>query len=175
MRILVIGFIVFASWSILSTYIYVCKIQGFCGEPISLQANVPSLESEMPTDTLTTVEVKELAVLPENLVTYFEFDKSEFKVNDLTKKYANESNEYLKQDTTAMLIITGHTDATGSEEYNQNLGYRRAQSAKQYFESGGIPAQKIRIESKGEVEPIDSNSTKEGRANNRRTEIVINK
>jgi len=114
-------------------------------------------------------------VLPINLVNYFDFDKSEFKVNDLTKKYASESNEYIKQYTNARLIITGHTDAIGSEEYNQNLGYRRAQSAKQYFESAGIPATKISIESKGEIQPVDSNSTKEGRAKNRRTEITINK
>ena len=175
MRTLVAGFIVFALWSIFSTYIYVCKIQGLCGEPISIQANAPPPEIKMLKDTLTKVDVKEQAVLPENLVNYFEFDKSEFKVNDLTKKYFNETSVYLEQHTNARLIITGHTDAIGSEEYNQNLGYRRAQSAKQYFESVGIPSKKISIESKGEIQPIDSNSTNEGRANNRRTEITINK
>ena len=175
MRTLVVGFIVFALWSIPSTYIYVCEIQGLCSEPISLQANAPSSESKMLNDTLTKVDVKEQALLTENVVNYFEFDKSKFKVNDLTKKISDESNVYLKQHTNARMIITGHTDDIGSEEYNQKLGYRRAQSAKQYFESVGIPAEKISIESKGEIQPVDSNSTKEGRANNRRTEISINK
>lgn len=175
MRTLVVGFIVFALWSIPSTYIYVCKIQGLCSEPISLQANAPSSESKMLNDTLTKVDVKEQALLTENVVNYFEFDKSKFKVNDLTKKFSDESNVYLKQHTNARMIITGHTDDIGSKEYNQKLGYRRAQSAKQYFESVGIPTEKISIESKGEIQPVGSNSTKEGRANNRRTEISINK
>ncbi|HZK61338.1 MAG TPA: OmpA family protein [Anaerovoracaceae bacterium] len=182
MRTLVAGFVVFVLWSIPSTYIYVCKIQDLCSEPISLQANTPSPESKMLNDTLTKVNVKEQkvdakeqALLNEIVVNYFEFDKSEFKVNDLTKKFSDESNVYLKQHTNARMIITGHTDAIGSEEYNQKLGYRRALSAKQYFESVGITAEKISIESKGEIQPVDSNSTKEGRANNRRTEIIINK
>jgi outer membrane protein OmpA-like peptidoglycan-associated protein len=175
MRTLVVGFIVFVLWAIPSTYIYVCKIQGLCSEPISIQANTPSPESKILNDTLTKVDAKEQALLNEIVVNYFEFDKSEFKVNDLTKKYFNETSVYLEQHTNARLIITGHTDAIGSEEYNQKLGYRRAQSAKQYFESVGIPAEKISIESKGEIQPVDSNSTKEGRANNRRTEITINK
>nr|NQU90117.1 hypothetical protein [Bacteroidota bacterium] len=55
MRILVAGFIVFALWSIPSAYIYVCEIQGLCGEPISLQANAPSPESKMLKDTLISV------------------------------------------------------------------------------------------------------------------------
>jgi OOP family OmpA-OmpF porin len=175
MRTIIAGVIVFALWSALSTYIYVCKIQGLCSEPIGLQANAPTLKSEMLSDTLTKVLVEEQAVLPKNLVNYFEFDKAEFKINDLTKKYSSESNVYLKQHGDARLIITGHTDAIGTEEYNQSLGYRRAQSTKQYLESVGIPAKKISIESKGEIQPADNNSTKEGRANNRRTETTTNK
>ena len=175
MRTIITGFIVFALWSTLSTYIYVCKIQGLCTEPISLQATAPSPENDMLKDTLTKVDVKEQAVLPKDLVSYFEFDKSEFKVNDMTKKYINESSVYINEFTNARLMITGHTDAIGTEEYNQSLGLRRAESTKQYFEKLGIPAVKIRIESKGETQPVDNNSTREGRANNRRTEITINK
>ena len=175
MRTLVAGFVVFALWSTLSTYIYVCKIQGLCSEPISLQANTPSPESKMLKDTLTKVDVKEQALLNEIVVNHFEFDQSEFNVNDLTKKFSDESNVYLKQHSNARMIITGHTDDIGSEEYNRKLGYRRALSAKQYFESEGIPAEKISAESKGEIRPVDNNSTEEGRANNRRTEITINK
>src|SRR5665648_22031 len=108
MRTLVAGFVVFALWSIPSTYIYVCKIQDLCSEPISLQANTPSPESKMLNDTLTKVDVKEQkvdakeqALLNEIVVNYFEFDKSEFKVNDLTKKYFNETSVYLEQHTNA--------------------------------------------------------------------------
>ena len=175
MRTIITGFIVFGLWSAISTYIYVCKIQGLCAEPISLQAIAPSSDNKMSEDTLIKVVVKEQAVLPKNLVNYFDFDKSEYKVNDLTKKYFNEATIYLKEFTNARLIISGHTDAIGTEKYNLDLGYRRAKSAKQYFERTGIPAEKISIESKGETQPVDNNSTSEGRAKNRRTEITINK
>jgi outer membrane protein OmpA-like peptidoglycan-associated protein len=175
MKTIIAGVVVFALWSAFSTYIHVCKIQGLCSDPISLQTAAPSAENEVLIDTLAKAEVKEQAMLPKNLVNYFEFDKSDFKVNDLSKKFSTEANMYLKQYTNARLIITGHTDAIGSEEYNQKLGFRRAQSAMQYLESAGIPAKKISIQSKGEMQPADNNSTNEGRANNRRTEITTNK
>ena len=175
MRTIITGIIVFALWATLASYIYVCKIQGFCSEPISLQAITPSLDNKTPADTLTKVVVKEQAVLPQNLVNYFEFDRSDYKVNDMTVKYYKEADLYLKENTNARLIITGHTDAIGTEKYNLDLGYRRAQSTKQYFEKAGIPAEKISVESKGETQPVDINSTTAGRANNRRTETIIKK
>ena len=89
-------------------------------------------------------------------------------------KYYTEAVNYLKQNEDARLSIMGHTDATGSIVYNQALGYRRAQSLRNYFESKGIQTNRIIIESKGEKEPADNNNTIDGRTKNRRTEITIN-
>ena len=100
-------------------------------------------------DTLRKPLVQEQAVIPENLIIYFAFDKSEFNSDAETDKYFDESNAYLNQNSQARLSITGHTDAIGSDEYNQALGYRRAQSVQHYFESKGMPANKIIIESRG--------------------------
>jgi OOP family OmpA-OmpF porin len=80
---------------------------------------------------------------------------------------------YLHQNVKAGISITGYTDAVGSDDYNQALGYRRAQSAQSYFISKGMPAEKIVIGSKGEKEPAADNSTLAGRANNRRTSISV--
>jgi OOP family OmpA-OmpF porin len=113
------------------------------------------------------------AVMPKNLVIYFAFDKSEFNSNAETDKYFDETNAYLVQNSQARLSIIGHTDAIGSDAYNQSLGYRRAQSMQHYFEGKGMLANKIVIESKGEKEPADDNSTTAGRANNRRSAITI--
>jgi OOP family OmpA-OmpF porin len=99
-------------------------------------------------------------VVPENLIVHFAFDKSEFSPDPQTVRYFDESNTYLNQNSQAKLSITGHTDAIGSDEYNQALGYRRAQSTQHYFESKGIPANKIIMESKGEKEPVDVNNHK---------------
>jgi OOP family OmpA-OmpF porin len=73
----------------------------------------------------------------------------------------------------AGLLITGHTDSKGSDEYNKALGYRRAQSVQLYFETKGFPPGKITIDSKGEKEPAEDNITDEGREKNRRTSVKI--
>ncbi len=68
------------------------------------------------------------------------------------------------------VTIIGHTDSTGPEAYNQKLSLRRAQSAAAYLESLGIDS--ITTEGRGESQPIADNSTREGRAQNRRIEIT---
>jgi outer membrane protein OmpA-like peptidoglycan-associated protein len=175
MKILIIGFLAFLGWSALSTHIYVCKIKGLCNEPNTIEVKAVNQKDVTAGDTLPKSLVSEQAVIPVNLVIYFAFDKSEFNSDVQTDKYFNESNAYLDKNSQARLNITGYTDAIGSDEYNQALGYRRAQSVQHYFESKGIPATKIIIESKGEKEPSDDNNTTAGRANNRRTAITIKK
>lgn len=173
MKILLIGFLALFCWSALSTYIYVCKVKGLCNETETIDTGAVNQRDVIAVDTLSKPLVREQAVIPKNLSIYFAFDKSEFTSDAKTARYFDESNAYLDQNSQARLSITGHTDAIGSDEYNQALGYRRAQSVQHFFESKGLPANKIIIESKGEKEPADDNNTTPGRANNRRTAITI--
>jgi outer membrane protein OmpA-like peptidoglycan-associated protein len=173
MKILIIGFFAFFIWTALSTHIYVCKIKGLCDEPIAMQNNAVSQRDVISVDSVSKPLVREQEVIPKDLIIHFEFDKFEFNSDAATEKYFVESNAYLDKNAQVRLSITGHTDAIGSDEYNQALGYRRAQSVQHYFESKGMPANKIIIESKGEKEPSDDNNTAAGRANNRRTAITI--
>jgi outer membrane protein OmpA-like peptidoglycan-associated protein len=69
--------------------------------------------------------------------------------------------------------IYGHTDSTGSDAYNQDLSERRAGSVADYLESRGVRSARIGIRGFGEMQPIASNDTEEGRAANRRVEIKI--
>jgi OOP family OmpA-OmpF porin len=71
-----------------------------------------------------------------------------------------------------MLEIIGHTDSTGPEAYNQNLSERRAQAAADYLEGKGIPASKMMVKGMGESSPVADNGTREGRAMNRRVEVL---
>ena len=173
MRILIIGFLVFCGWAALSTYLYVCKIKGLCGESKTIQTEVVKPEDVITGDTLTKPVEQSPLVMPENLIIYFAYNKSEFNPDAATDKFFNESKAYLDQNLQARLNITGHTDARGTDQYNQDLGYRRAQSLQRYFESKGMPADKIIIESRGEKEPADDNNTDSGRKNNRRTVLTI--
>jgi OmpA-OmpF porin, OOP family len=173
MKILTIGFLALLSWGAFSTHFYVCKIKGLCSESATVVSNVVNPELPIPRDSLSKPKALEQEPIPESILLYFAFDKSDFNSGKITDKYLNESNKYLDQNRQATIFITGHTDAIGSGEYNKALGFRRSQSVQSYFESKGIPANRIIAESKGETEPADNNKTAVGRANNRRTVISI--
>lgn len=81
---------------------------------------------------------------------------------------ANSLTKYPKSD----LMIVGHTDATGTDSYNQGLSKRRAGAASRYLASQGV-TRSIQALGRGETEPIASNDTDEGRQLNRRVEVAI--
>ncbi|MDF1574457.1 MAG: OmpA family protein [Bacteroidales bacterium] len=173
MKILVIGFLTFIAWSSIATYTYVCKIQGLCDEPEIIEFMAVTQEGIIADEAIPEPSEQENATIPKNLVIYFAFDKSDFIPDSQTGNYILKSKAYLDQNLQARLRITGHTDAVGSDAYNQALGHRRAQSVLHYFESEGMTARNSQIESKGEKEPADDNDTAAGRANNRRTVVTI--
>jgi outer membrane protein OmpA-like peptidoglycan-associated protein len=72
---------------------------------------------------------------------------------------------------TESLTIIGHTDSVGPEAYNMKLSVRRAQAVADFLAAKGIPRSTMTIEGRGESEPVADNSTKAGRAKNRRVEI----
>jgi outer membrane protein OmpA-like peptidoglycan-associated protein len=173
MKFLTIGFLALCAWIAFSAYIYVCKVKGFCNGPETVESTVVMPEETTAADTLSEPSVQEAAVIPEDLVVHFAFDRSDFTPDAQTDNYIQDSKAYLDQNSDARLSMTGHTDAIGTDAYNQALGVRRAQTVKQYFESRGMPAGSILVESRGESEPADDNNTSAGRANNRRTEVTI--
>jgi OOP family OmpA-OmpF porin len=70
-------------------------------------------------------------------------------------------------------LIVGYTDSTGDPDYNLDLSLRRAQSVRDYLVATGVPADKLRVIGRGEADPIAPNTTPEGRAENRRVEIIV--
>jgi outer membrane protein OmpA-like peptidoglycan-associated protein len=71
------------------------------------------------------------------------------------------------------ILIVGHTDSVGTDAYNNDLSQRRALAAQSYLQSLGVPATRLQATGRGESEPIQSNDTDAGRAQNRRVEIAI--
>jgi outer membrane protein OmpA-like peptidoglycan-associated protein len=71
------------------------------------------------------------------------------------------------------LIVEGHTDSRGTDAYNRNLSQRRADAVRDYLVQRGYPADHIQSRGQGEGSPIANNASAEGRANNRRVEIVV--
>lgn len=102
---------------------------------------------------------------------YFETESSQLafeKQNQL-----DELVSFLEQNQNAKVQIFGHTDSTGSELFNIKVSQERAESVAKYLEGSGIAEDRITVIAKGESEPVAENSTKEGRAKNRRVEIII--
>jgi len=79
----------------------------------------------------------------------------------------------LQNDPNAQLLVEGHTDSKGSVELNDALSLKRAEAVRSFLVSKGIPRQQIEAQGFGFSHPIADNSTAEGRANNRRVEIVV--
>jgi outer membrane protein OmpA-like peptidoglycan-associated protein len=71
------------------------------------------------------------------------------------------------------VLVEGHTDSRGSQDGNLALSQRRAESVRSYLVSRGYPAEKIEARGIGQERPVAENRTAEGRANNRRVEIVV--
>ena len=76
-------------------------------------------------------------------------------------------------DRTVYLEIQGHTDSTGNEAYNEKLGLRRAEMVRDYLYGKELPLHMLQVVSYGEKKPIADNSTADGRAANRRVEILV--
>lgn len=79
----------------------------------------------------------------------------------------------LKDQPNLRLEITGHTDSKGSLQFNNMLSYARAQAVAQYLYAAGVPARAIAVRGVGPSMPIATDSTAQGRAQNRRVEIQI--
>jgi outer membrane protein OmpA-like peptidoglycan-associated protein len=69
--------------------------------------------------------------------------------------------------------VVGHTDSVGSDAYNMGLSQRRAASVADYLVQNGVPRQTVTTDHRGEREPVASNATDDGRAQNRRVEITV--
>lgn len=101
----------------------------------------------------------------------FDFDKS--VVKERYYELLRNLKDYVEQKNLRVVII-GHTDSKGSDEYNMKLGMRRAVAVRdKLLEFGMDPSRIIGVESKGESEPIDTNETEEGRFENRRIQFKI--
>lgn len=80
---------------------------------------------------------------------------------------------YILEHKDARFKLTGHTDATGSAEYNQSLSLRRARAVRDALVARGVAAVRLNIEGVGATKPVASNETEVGRARNRRVELIM--
>jgi outer membrane protein OmpA-like peptidoglycan-associated protein len=101
----------------------------------------------------------------------FDYDSDRIKpaAAQNLRNLAQSLNNYPNTD----LVIVGHTDATGSDQYNADLSQRRARAAATYLASLGVNSGRLRTYGRGETEPVADNSNETGRQQNRRVEVAI--
>jgi OOP family OmpA-OmpF porin len=103
---------------------------------------------------------------------YFDFDRSDIRPDSYP--VLDEAARILAETPDIdLVVIEGHTDALGTEEYNQALSIRRAESVFRYLVNQGAPPERMRMEGHGESRPVADNETEEGRAQNRRVELRV--
>jgi OOP family OmpA-OmpF porin len=101
----------------------------------------------------------------------FDFDKADLKKDGKAK--LDDLADKVKSVTLEVVIAVGHTDAKGTDAYNQKLSITRAEAVKSYLSGKGIEASRIYTEGKGKSQPVADNKTDAGRAKNRRVEIEV--
>jgi len=103
----------------------------------------------------------------------FAVDRSE--LSDEARAALDEfASELKEQNENVFVEIQGHTDATGSEDYNMQLGEQRAQAVRRYLsETHGMALHRMSVISYGESAPVSDNDSREGRALNRRVSLIV--
>jgi len=102
------------------------------------------------------------------------FGSGKTQITDEGHQVLDDFIERLKAlDKMVFLEIQGHTDSTGSEIYNKELGQKRADAVRDYLHEQGVPLNLMQSISYGESKPIAENSSRDGRAQNRRVEILV--
>jgi outer membrane protein OmpA-like peptidoglycan-associated protein len=102
---------------------------------------------------------------------HFDFDKATLKAD--AKPILDEAVQVLKQEGSVDIVVEGHTDSVGSDQYNLRLSRRRADTVRHYLVDHGIAASRITADGMGESKPVASNDTADGRAQNRRVELHV--
>ena len=101
----------------------------------------------------------------------FDFNKAEVRPEG--RDILDRVVKTLKDNPDVKVVVEGHTDSVGSDAYNKKLSERRAEAVKRYLVRQGIDPSRIRTVGYGKSKPIADNSTEEGRAKNRRAEVIV--
>ena len=110
----------------------------------------------------------------ERLVLHINFDTDKAVIRPADRAELQKAIDFVKQHPGQKISIEGHTDSTGTAKYNQGLSERRAAAVKDYLLKNGVTdGGMIATSGYGQTKPVASNSTKQGRFENRRVEIVV--
>ncbi len=134
--------------------------------PLPNEAGEMPMEGGEQQQAIDNANVATIDVAP----CYFAFD--DFSLNETAKENLRAKAQFLTANAAVKIVVEGHCDERGSNQYNLALGERRAHSVKMFLENQGVSPERISIISYGEEKPIDPGHSEEAWQKNRRTEFV---
>ena len=144
-------------------------------EEIQIVEDQP-VEGVLVESDINAAEFKDVSERAPELASIFNdiiFDYDSFALNPQAKTILDRIAETLLSETSLQLMIEGHCDDRGTNEYNLALGQRRAESSKKYLSQLGISSERIFTISYGEEKPLNPNQDEEAWAENRRDHFMI--
>ncbi|MBT8284152.1 MAG: OmpA family protein [Flavobacteriaceae bacterium] len=142
---------------------------GYIGNRMDRQAE--RIEEEIPGAEVTRVGEGINVTFNEGAGVYFDTNKSNIKGTSV--ETLNKLAGILKEYPKTVILVEGHTDSAGTEEYNMGLSKLRAESVTNYLIGQGIASDRFTTKWYGELQPVADNSTAEGKSKNRRVELGI--
>ena len=101
------------------------------------------------------------------------FDLDSYQLQQATQSNLDQLAKTLNKSEDTDILIEGHTDSSGEDDYNQKLSEKRAREVENYLASQAVKGSRITTEGYGEKQPLTSNETSTGRSSNRRVEVAI--
>jgi len=129
------------------------------------------IEEEIPGAVVERVDDGIVITFDENSGVYF--DTAKYNVNTASQTSLNKLVSVFKEYPDTNILVVGHTDSVGSEESNMTLSKNRAYAVTNYLTNQGLSSSRFTTNWFGETQPLNDNSTAEGRAKNRRVNVAI--
>ena len=139
------------------------------GKKMDKQAQ--EIEEEIPGATVERVEESIVVTFDENSGVNFATNK--FNINSTSQETLDKLAGIFMEYPETKILVVGHTDSSGADDYNMSLSEKRANAVSDYLGTHGVSSSRITTRWFGETQPISDNSTAEGRAQNRRVNIAI--
>lgn len=135
--------------------------------------NIELLSGTPDEPFLKNVGMKQLSVGESVVLKNVFFETNKYDLKDESRVELMKLHSFMQNNPAVSIEISGHTDNVGNDNDNQTLSEYRAQAIYNFLIENGIEANRLSYKGYGETQPIDTNDTEEGRANNRRSEFKI--
>jgi type IX secretion system PorP/SprF family membrane protein len=122
---------------------------------------------------VTPGQISHEPLVLEKATLHFNFEFGSFDIGETGSQYLDDLATAFQDNPELHIQLVGHTDNVGSEKFNQRLSLQRAEKIREFLTARGIDPQRIAVSGEGETEPLAPNDTEEGKARNRRVELII--